>query len=252
GEYEEFIKREPKAGRWIKKLVGSEEFLNNKERYCLWLVDCPPNELRSMPFVLNRVEACRADRLKGADDRKKLAETPTIFRETNNPDSFIIVPTISSERRRYIPIGYADADSIPSNSLQIVPDATLYLFGILQSNVHMAWMRATCGRLEMRYSYSIKIVYNNFPFPEPTDDQRAAIEKTAQAILDARKPYHKSSLADLYDVNTMPKELREAHHANDRAVMKCYGLPRNTPEDKIEDKIVALLMERYKALTAKK
>ncbi|MBQ5497415.1 MAG: class I SAM-dependent DNA methyltransferase, partial [Acetobacter sp.] len=248
-EYEDFIKREPNAKKWIKRFMMGDEFINNKPRYCLWLVDCPPNELRSMPHVMERVEACRADRLKGADDRKQLAENATLFRETNNPDRFIAVPVVSSEKRRYIPMDYLTSDTIAGNSLFMIPDASLYLFGVLTSNVHMAWMRATCGRLEMRYSYSKDIVYNNFPWPEVTDDQRAAIEQTAQAILDAREPYYpESSLADLYKDGIMPEELQKAHTANDYAVMKCYGLARNTQEAEI----VAFLMKRYKALTEKK
>lgn len=249
-EYEDFINKEPNAKKWIKPYMMGYEFLNNKKRYCLWLVDCPPQELRAMPLVMKRVEKVREFRLASHRvNTHKAANEPTLFAEVRNcKRDYIAIPIVSSESRRYIPIGYLSKEIIAGIKLFMLPDATLYHFGILQSNVHMAWVRTTAGRLKSDYSYSNTLVYNNFPFPEPTDDQRAAIEKTAQAILDARKPYSESSLADLYDVNTMPKELREAHHANDRAVMKCYGLPRNTPEDKI----VALLMKRYEALTEKK
>lgn len=245
-ELEKFLKQEPKAKHWIKKFVGAEEFINNKPRYCLWLVNCPPQELRAMPLVMKRVEKVREFRLASKfEGTRKKAESPTLFRETNNPKNYLAIPEVSSEQRRYIPLGYLSAEVIAGNKLFMLPDAPLYHFGILQSNVHMAWMRVTCGRRGSSYSYSGTIVYNNFPFPEPTDDQRAAIEQTAQAILDARTIYPESSLADLYDVNTMPKELREAHRANNRAVMKCYGLPLKTTEAET----VALLMERYEELT---
>lgn len=245
-DYEEFIRKEPQAKPYIKKLVGSSEFINNKERWCLWLVGITPAELRKMPLVLNRVEACKRDRENSPDaGRRKLAETPTLFREINNPASFILVPQVSSERRRYVPMGFLDCNTISTNLNFIIPEATMYQFAILTSNIHMAWMRAVCGRLEMRYRYSANIVYNNFPWPEPTDQQRQKIEQTAQAILDARELYPDSSLADLYDELTMPPELRKAHRLNDMAVMEAYGFAKGSEPYRNEAACVAELMKLY-------
>lgn len=246
-EYEDFIRKEPQAKKYIKRLTGAAEFINNKKRYCLWLVGISPNELRSMPEVLKRVEACRQDRLKGADDRKKLADTPTLFRETRNPDSYIIVPATSSERRRYIPLGFLDDKTIPTNAAIIISGAGTYEFGVLTSNVHMAWMRTVAGRLKSDYRYSKDIVYNNFPWPNPSEEQRKVIQQTAQGILDARGLYPESSLADLYDPLTMPPELLKAHTANDRAVMKAYGF---SIKDMSEADCVAALMKLYIELSA--
>lgn len=223
-DYEDFIRREPKAKHYIKKLVGASEFINNKKRYCLWLVGVSPSELRSMPLVMDRIQKVREMRLASSDAKtRQLADTPTVFRETYNPDSFIIVPSTSSERRKYVPLGFLDGNTISTNANLIIPNANIYHFGILTSNVHMAWMRAVCGRLEMRYRYSKDIVYDNFPWPEENDSAKKLIEKTAQAILDARAKYPDSSLANLYDDLAMPPELREAHRNNDRAVMIAYG-----------------------------
>ena len=245
-EYDEFVAKEPNGTKYLKKLIGAAEYINNIPRYCLWLVGANPAELRKMPEIMKRVEACRHDRLSGAPDRQKLAETPTLFREQKNPETFIVVPATSSENRRYIPIGFLDKNTIPTNAVIIIENASLYNFGILTSNVHMAWMRAVCGRLEMRYRYSKDIVYNNFPWPTPTDEQTAKIEQTAQAILDARALYPDCSLADLYDELTMPPELRKAHQANDKAVMQAYGFwgKLNT-----ESECVAELMKMYQELT---
>lgn len=244
-DYDDFIKREPNAVKYIKKLTGAAEFINNKDRYCLWLVGISPAELRKMPEVMKRVEACKQDRLNGAPDRQKLADTPTIFRETFNPNSYIIVPRVSSENRQYIPLGFLNETVVPTDSAVIIPNATLYHLGVLTSNVHMAWMRAVAGRLKSDYRYSKDIVYNNFPWCEPSDTQKAAIEKTAQAILDARNLYPDCSLADLYDEQFMPIELRKAHQANDHAVMKAYGYAPSFSEPEI----VADLMKRYQELT---
>ena len=245
-DYEEFIRKEPQAKPYIKKLVGSSEFINNKERWCLWLVGVTPAELRKMPLVLKRVEACKQDRENSPDaGRRKLAETPTLFREINNPASFILVPQVSSERRRYVPMGFLDCNTISTNLNFIIPEATMYQFAILTSNIHMAWMRAVCGRLEMRYRYSANIVYNNFPWPEPTAQQRQKIEQTAQAILDARALYPDSSLADLYDELTMPPELRKAHRLNDMAVMEAYGFAKGSEAYRNEAACVAELMKLY-------
>lgn len=201
-----------------------------------------------MPHVLKRVEACREDRLKGAPDRQKLADTPTLFRETKNPDTAIVIPKVSSERRRYIPIGFVTQDILCSDLVFIIPDATLYHFGVLNSNVHMAWMRTVCGRMKSDYRYANGIVYNTFPWPDVTDKQREKISQTAQGILDARALYPTSSLADLYDPLTMPPELLKAHQANDRAVMEAYGFNVKTMS---EADCVAALMHRYQELTAK-
>lgn len=246
-DYSDFIKKEPNAIKYIKKLIGAREYINNLDRYCLWLKDISPAELRSMPYVCERVKAVREMRLKSPDaSTRKLADTPTLFRETNNPNSYIIVPSVSSENRRYIPLGFLDGNTIPTNLVLIIPDATLFHFGVLTSNVHMAWMRAVCGRLKSDYRYSKDIVYNNFPWPTPTNAQKAKIEETAQAILYARSLYPDSSLADLYDETTMPPELRKAHQQNDRAVMAAYGFPT---KDFTESDIVAELLKMYKELT---
>lgn len=247
-EIDDFLINEPNAKKYIKKLVGAAEFINNRKRYCLWLVGASPAEIRKMPLVLNRIELCRKDRLNGADDRKKLADTPMLFRETKNPKSYIIVPATSSENRKYIPIGFLDDSTIPTNAVTIIPQATLFDFAILTSNVHMAWMRGVAGRLKSDYRYSKDIVYNNFPWPQPTDKQKENIEKTAQMILDARNLYPDCSLADLYDEVAMPPELRKAHQLNDKAVMEAYGF---WGKIKTESECVAELMKMYKNLTNK-
>ena len=245
-DYDEFVRQEPKAQKYIKKLIGAKEYINNLDRYCLWLKGVSPGEVRSMPHVLERVKKVREMRLASSDSStRKLADTPTLFRETNNPETYIIIPSVSSENRKYIPLGFLDNKTIPTNLVLIIPNATLYHFGILESNVHMAWMRAVCGRLKSDYRYSKDIVYNNFPWPSPTSEQQARIEKTAQAILDARSLYPDSSLADLYDPVLMPPELLKAHRENDKAVMQAYGFPN----DFSESDIVAALFKLYKAMT---
>ena len=245
-DYDEFIKKEPEAKKYIKRLIGAKEYINNLPRYCLWLVDASPAEIKKMPLVMKRVEAVRQMRLESTDSSTvKLADTPTVFRETNNPETFIIIPSVSSENRQYVPIGFLDKNTIPTNLVLIIPDATLFHFGVLTSSVHMAWMRAVCGRLEMRYRYSKDIVYNNFPWCDVSDEQKAKIEKTAQAILDARAKYPDSSLADLYDETLMPAELRKAHRENDKAVMSAYGFKA----DMSEAEIVAELFKMYEKLT---
>ena len=246
-EMEDFIRTEPKSAQFFKPWYGAEEFIHQKPRYCLWLGDCSPAELRQMPHCLKRVEAVRNMRLasKSAGTRK-LADRPTRFHVENMPDTnFIIVPRVSSERRRYIPMGFMSPENLTSDAVQIIPDATLYHFGVLESSVHMAWMRVVCGRLEMRYRYSANIVYNNFPWPTPTEAQKAKIEQTAKAILDARALYPDSSLADLYDERTMPAELRRAHQENDRAVMQAYGFDIKMNESEC----VAELFKHYQVLT---
>ncbi|HFU3707298.1 TPA: DNA methyltransferase [Streptococcus suis] len=250
-EMEEFVRLEPKSQKFIRPLVGGTEYINNKIRYCLWLVEASPSDLRSMPRVLERLELCRQARLGGAPDRQKLADTPHLFREQKELESFLIIPSVSSEARRYIPIGFLTREYIPLAPILIIPNASLYHFGILTSNVHMAWMRTVAGRLEMRYRYSAKIVYNNFPWPEVTEEQKEAIAKTAQAILDARALYPDSSLADLYDELTMPVELRKAHQANDAAVMKAYGMTKVVDGKKTwltESETVERLFDMYEEL----
>ncbi len=247
-EKEDLLTIEPAAAKYVKRFMMGYEFINNVPRYCLWLVGITPAELRQMPKVAERVALCKKAREASPDaGRRRLAETPTLFREQLNPEYFVVVPKVSSERRRYIPMGYLDKSTIAGDKLFIIPDATIYHFGVLISNVHMAWMRATCGRLKSDYSYSINIVYNNFPWPEPTDAQKAKIEQTAQAILDARALYPDSSLADLYDEVLMPPELRKAHQNNDRAVMQAYGFDIKTTT---ESKCVAELMRMYKQITS--
>ena len=231
--------------------MGSDDFINGHSRWCLWLVDISPKELRSLPKVTECVEKVRDFRLSSVKAAtREYAKYPTRFMEIKQPNSdYLMVPATSSENRKYIPIGYLNKDVIASNAASFVPNSTLYHFGILTSNVHMAWMRAVCGRLKSDYRYSNTIVYNNFPWCEPTDEQKAKIEQTAQAILDARALYPDCSLADLYDELTMPVELRKAHQANDKAVMQAYGFNYKTMT---ESECVAELMKMYKEIVGNK
>lgn len=249
-EMEEFIRKEPASASYFKPWYGSEEFINRRPRYCLWLGDCSPAVLRSMPECMKRVQAVRDFRLASkSPGTQKIAEKPTRFHVENMPSgNYIVIPKVSSERRKYIPIGFLSKDNLSSDLVFIMPDTTLFHFGILTSSVHMAWTRVVCGRLKSDYRYSIKIVYNNFPWPDATEDQKKQIEDTAQDILDARDKFPDCSLADLYDETTMPPELRKAHQANDAAVMKLYGYKPGTPEPVI----VADLMKRYQLLTIDK
>ena len=243
-EKENFVKVEPLSDSYFHPYYGADEFINQRPRYCLWLGACSPNELRKMPQCMKRVEAVRNLRLssKSAGTRK-LADTPTRFHIENMPQNdYILVPCHSSEKRRYIPMGFMHPHDICSNAVLLIPDAKLYHFGILESNVHMAWMRAVCGRIKSDYRYSKDVVYNNFPWPNPSEEQKAKIEQTAQAILDARALYPDSSLADLYDELTMPVELRRAHQENDRAVMQAYGFDVKTMT---ESQCVAALFKLY-------
>lgn len=248
-EYEEFIIKEPDAKKYIRQYVGAVEFLHNKRRYCLWLKGVSPKELKTMPLVLERIEKCKEMRNNSvAAAIRKFADTPMLFAQITQPEGkpYIIVPAHSSASRRYIPLGFVGPEVISSNAVFITPEATIFHFGILMSNVHNAWMRTTCGRLKSDYRYSKEIVYNCFPWPTPTDEQRAKIEQTAQAILDARALYPDSSLADLYDETTMPPELRKAHQQNDKAVMRAYGFDIKTTT---ETSCVAELMKMYQRLT---
>ncbi len=252
-EMDAFIAAEPASGKWFHPWYGAYEFINRKPRYCLWLGNCPPNELRKMPLCMKRVEAVRQFRLASKRASTiKLADTPTRFQTENMPEgNYIVIPEVSSQNRRYVPIGYMDDSVLCSNKVRLMSNASLYHFGILTSNVHMAWMRNVCGRLKSDYDYSIKIVYNNFPWPSPTAEQKAAIEQAAQAILDARALYPDCSLADLYDETTMPPELRKAHQQNDRAVMRAYGFDTDGTRFTEAD-CVAALMAMYAALAGKK
>lgn len=244
---EEFIKKEPSSKKYFRPWYGSREFINQKPRYCLWLGECTPAELKAMPHCMERVKAVREYRLASpSPGTVKLADKPTRFHVENMPSGrYIVIPQVSSERRRYIPMGYMDNSVLCSDKVRILPNGNLYEFGILESNVHMAWVRATCCRLKSDYSYTVNDVYNNFIWPAPTEQQKAKIEQTAQAILDARALYPDSSLADLYDELTMPPELRKAHQANDRAVMDAYGFTKGTAARTSESACVAELMKLY-------
>lgn len=243
-EMDDFIKREPLSETFFHPWYGAREFINNCPRYCLYLAECSPDELRKMPESMKRVEAVRNYRLDSTSPgTRKIAETPRKFHVTNIPKgSYIVIPQVSSERRRYIPMGYMSEGVLCSDKVRIMPEGSLYHFGVLESNVHMAWMRAICCRLKSDYSYTVNDVYNNFPWPEIDETYKSRIENTARAILDARDLYPSSTLADLYDPLTMPPELRKAHQANDREVMKAYGF---SIKDMSEADCVAALMKMY-------
>lgn len=247
-ERDAILHDEPQLEKFIHPYIGAAEFINNKIRYCFWLVDASPKEMRNSKELNRRLQAIRTMRLNStAEPTRKKADTPHLFFFISQPKSnYLLIPSTSSENRRYIPIGFLPPDVIASNAATIVADATLYHFGIITSNVHMAWMRTVGGRLKSDYRYSNSVVYNTFPWPLPTNEQKAKIEQTAQAILAARELYSNCSLADLYDEATMPPELRKAHQQNDRAVMEAYGMPiRGTTEASC----VAELMRRYQELT---
>ncbi len=245
----DLLAREPLAEKWLRQIYGSDEFINNRERWCLWLIECPPHALRAMPNVMERVEAVRDYRLESTRPAtQKLASTPALFGEIRQPSegSYLLVPRHSSEHRAYIPIGYVPSEVICGDANMLVPNASPLHFGILTSTMHNAWMRAVAGRLESRYRYSAGIVYNNFPWPEPSDKQRTAIETAAQAVLDARTHFPQATLADLYDPLTMPAELVKAHQSLDKAVDAAYGVRGFESEAKR----VAFLFERYQQLAA--
>jgi type I restriction-modification system DNA methylase subunit len=246
---DDFLRQEPAAAPYFRPFMGSDDYINAHPRWCLWLLNVSPKELRQMPKVMERVESVRSFRLASVKAAtREMADQPARFMEIKQPSSdYIMIPATSSEKREYIPMGFLSKDVIASNAASFVPDATLYHLGILTSSVHMAWMRVVCGRLEMRYRYSVNIVYNNYPWPQPTYAQIEKISQTAQAILDARELYLESSLADLYDEIAMPIELRKAHRANDAAVLEAYGFPK----DSSESEIVARLFKLYQKLTAK-
>lgn len=242
-EKNDFIAKEPASKEFFKKWIGSDEFINGKKRYCLWLGDCEPADLKNMPECLKRVEAVRKYRLASkSKPTRKLADKPRRFHVENMPNNnYIVIPESSSKNRRYIPIGFLSPDIFSSNLVKIIPRGTLYHFGILTSSVHNCWMRTVAGRLKSDYRYSKEIVYNNFPWPEANKRQQTKIAKLAQVVLDARKQFPGSSLADLYDPLTMPPVLLEAHQNLDREVMRLYGFPARMAEAAV----VARLFELY-------
>lgn len=249
-EKAQLLAAEPGAKKFIRPLLGAEEFINDVPRWCLWLVDASPAELRAMPAVMERIEGVRQHRLKSTRAAtRELAATPALFGENRQPKGrYVVIPSVSSERRHYVPIGFLAASIISNNLLLLVPDASLYHFGVLTSGMHMTWMKTVCGRLESRYRYSNKLVYNNYPWPEPDKKQRAAIEAAAQAVLDARAPRLTAgaSLADLYDPLAMPAELLKAHRHLDHVVDKAYrAAPFTSDRERVE-----FLFARYEQLVA--
>lgn len=251
-EYDDIMEKEPELQKWLHPYIGADEFIKGKKRWCLWLKHASPKDIMNSKILSEKVEAVRQFRLSSkAKTTNGYAKVPQLFAQITQPDAvdFLIIPSVSSERRRYVPIGFATSNIISSNAVQIVPDASLYHFGILTSNIHMAWMRAVCGRLEMRYRYSKEIVYNTFPWPDTTEDQKAKIEQTAQTILDARAQYPDCSLADMYGEKMyLFPELLKAHQNNDRAVMLAYGFTKEHPAYSSESACVAELMKRYQEL----
>ncbi len=248
-EKTELISSYPQAEPFIRLFMGSRDLINSIERYCLWLCGVSPKAYRAISPIMERINQVAETRKQSPTASvRKDAATPMLFTQIRQPSTnYLAVPEVSSQNRKYIPIGFLDPSVIASNKLYLIPNASLYIFGVMTSNVHMAWMRVFAGRLKSDYSYS-PAVYNNFPWPAPTDEQKARIEQTAQAILDARALYPDASLADLYDELTMPPELRKAHQQNDRAVMAAYGFP---VKGFTESDCVAALMKMYQELTAK-
>ena len=247
-EKKAFIIKEPKAEKFIKPLISAYEFLNGKKRWCLWLVDAEPNELKQMPEVLKRAELVKKFRLDSvASSTQKFAAVPTLFRDRNRPETFIVAPRVSSEIRKYIPMGFFDKNSIVSDTCMSIPNGTLFHFGVLMSIMHMAWVKTTCGRLESRFRYSKDIVYNNYPWPEnPSEKQINTIEEKAQHVLDVRVSFPNSSLADLYNPLTMPPALVKAHNELDKAVDAAYSKQAFTSEAKRME----FLFELYEKYTA--
>ena len=239
--------QEPFAKKWIKLYLGAKEFINNKKRWCLWLKNANPSELNQCEMFKTRIALVKSFRENSvAAGTRKFAQTPSVFCQIAQPDSdYIAIPKTSSSNRYYLPMGFLSSQVIASDLIFLIPNATLYHFGVLMSSAHNAWMRSVCGRLKSDYRYSKDIVYNNFPWCEPTDKQKADIEKTAQAILDARAHHPDCSLADLYNETIMPPELRKAHLANDHAVLRAYGLKT----DISEKTMVEYLFRKYSELT---
>ncbi|KAB2878184.1 class I SAM-dependent DNA methyltransferase [bacterium] len=244
----EFLQKEPKAEKYILPLISAYEFLNGKKRWCLWLVDAEPNELKQMPEILKRADLVKKFRLDSvAPSTQKFATAPTLFRDRNRPETFIVVPRVSSENRPYIPFGFFDKNSIVSDTCMSIPNGNKYHFGILMSKMHMAWVKYICGRLKSDFRYSKDIVYNNYPWPDNiTEKQIAAIETATQKVLDARLDFPNSSLADLYDPLTMPPALVKAHNELDKAVDLAYRSQQFTTEAKRME----FLFELYEKYTA--
>jgi len=250
-EKEEFLEKEPQAKSFIHPLISAKEFLNNQKRWCLWLLDAEPSKINQSTEVKKRVRLVKEKREKSTREAtKKLAATPGFFGEIRQPqNSYILVPRHSSERRKYIPLGFLSPEYIVSDSCLAIDNARLYHFGLLTSLMHMAWVKTVCGRLESRYRYSNEIVYNNYPWPKaPSDKQVAAVEAAAQGVLDARAKYPDSSLADLYDPLTMPPDLVKAHNALDKAVDKCYRGAAFTSETQRLEYLFGLYSEYTKPL----
>lgn len=247
-EKNDFLFKEPKAEKFIFPLISAFEFLNGRKRWCLWFVDAEPSELKQLPEVLKRVDAVKKFRLESiAPSTRKFADTPALFRDRNQPDTYILVPSTTSENRKYIPLGFFGKNHIANNSCHTIPNGTLFHFGILMSAMHMAWVKSVCGRLESRFRYSKDIVYNNFPWPEnPSEKQMKAIETAAQKVLDTRLQFPNSSLADLYDPLTMPPALIKAHNELDKTVDLAYRPQAFTSE---ANRMVFLfeLFEKYTA-----
>jgi hypothetical protein len=245
---DEIVTSHPNAKKYIRKFIGGVELLHSVERYCLWLLDAIPSDILTIEPIKKRVESVQKWRkISSREATQKLADTPSIFAEIRQPKAdYLAFPTTSSENRNYLPIAFLNSDVIASNQIYIIPNATLYHFGVLTSTMHNAWMRSVCGRLESRYRYSAGIVYNNFPFPTPNAKQIAAIEKQAQAVLDARAVHENSTLADLYNPLTMPANLVKAHNELDKAVDAAYNY-KNAKDDAAR---VAFLFEKYQELVA--
>ena len=247
-EKSEFILKEPKAEKFIIPLISAYEFLNGEKRWCIWLVDAEPSELKQLPEILKRVEAVKKFRLDSvAPSTQKFATTPSLFRDRNQPETYILIPSTTSENRKYIPLGFFNKDHIANNSCHTIPNGSLYHFGILMSSMHMAWVKSVCGRLESRYRYSKDIVYNNFPWAEnPSEKQIRQIEEKAQKVLEVRSNFPKSSLADLYNPLTIPPTLIKAHNELDKAVDSAY---RTAPFTSEANRMV-YLFELYEKYTA--
>ena len=250
-ERDEILRHDPDLNSLIRPYMSGRDFINRTPRYCFWLKNATPSQIKDSRELLQRIDNVRQFRLKStkAATRAK-ASTPTLFDEDQQPTTdFVAIPKVSSERRRYIPIEFMHPETVVADLIYVIEDAEIYHFGVMTSNVHMSWMRAVCGRLKSDYRYSNTIVYNNFPWPSPTPEQKAKIEQTAQGILDARALYPDASLADLYDELTMPPELRRAHQLNDKAVMQAYGMPI---KETTEESCVAWLMRLYQEKVAEK
>lgn len=249
-EREEMLKKDPDIEPYIKRFVGAQDFLNNNViRYCLWLKGVPPSAYAKNHDVMIRLERVRETRLiSSAAPTRKAADTPYQFFSSPQTElPYLCVPEVSSGNRTYIPFGFKDNRTIASNKLMIVPNASLYHFGVLQSLLHMAWVRVVCGRMKSDYSYSAAVVYNNFPWPAPTEEQKTKIEQTAQGILDARDLYLECTLAELYNPMTMPIELRKAHRANDAAVIEAYGFRKVMTEPEIVAELFKMYQEMIKS-----